>query len=323
MKRIAVTGSSGYLGRKFLEHLQRGHGAVETLGIDIRSPGSATASPERFVHLDILSPELAGILRDFQPDTIVHAAFVLAPIRDRQRMRQINVDGCRNVLAAASGVGRMMLVSSATVYGAWPDNPVPMDETQPLRVSAYQYAADKVEIENLAEQFAEQHPGVAVSYVRPAIIGGEGMDNFLYRFIFDQPLVVLLDGYDTPVQFVHEDDVAAAMLAILTADARGAFNIAPPNWCQASEIAAETRRRLVRLPFRLMKIIHGLGWAARLPGHESPAEFLEFARFPWVVAPRRLEQELAFRFRYTSRETLLATIRSRQPSEKRRLNVAR
>jgi UDP-glucose 4-epimerase len=323
MKRVAVTGSSGYLGRKFLEHMRRRHGAVETLGIDICSPSSASASPDRFVALDILSTELAGIVRDFQPDTIVHAAFVLAPIRDRKRMRRINVDGCRNVLAAASGVERMMLVSSATVYGAWPDNPVPMDESQPLRASTFQYAADKVAIESLAKQFAEQHPGVAVSHVRPAIIGGEGMDNFLYRFIFDQMLVVLLDGYDTPVQFVHEDDVAAAMLAILTADARGVFNIGPPNWCQASEIAAETRRRLVRLPFRLMKIIHGLAWAARLPGHESPAEFLDFARYPWVVAPRRLEQELGFRFRYTSRETLLETIRSRQPSEKGRLTAAR
>jgi UDP-glucose 4-epimerase len=311
MKRVAVTGSSGYLGRKFLGHLRQRQDAVEILGIDVRPPASVAAAPDRFVAIDMLSSDLTGPLRDFQPDTIVHAAFVLAPIRDREKMRRINVDGCRNVLAAANGVERFMLVSSATAYGAWPDNPVPMDETQPLRASSFQYAADKVEIECLAREFAERHPAIAVSCVRPAIIGGAGMDNYLYRFIFNQMPVVLLDGFDTPVQLVNEDDVVAAMSAILAAGARGAFNVGPPDGCLASEIAAATRRRILRLPFGLMKFIHGLAWAARVPGHESPAEFLDFARYPWVVAPRRLEQELGFRFRYTSRETLLETIRFR------------
>jgi len=324
MKRVAVTGSSGYLGRKLIAHLRRQHGDAEILGIDIRPPEPAEVSPDRFMALDILSAGLAAALDDFRPDTIVHAAFVLAPIRDRHMMRETNVDGCRNLLSAVGGgVERVMLVSSATAYGAWPDNPVPIDETRPLRPCRFQYAADKVEIETLAEEFAERNPAIAVSRIRPTIIGGAGMDNYLYRFIFDQMLVVLLDGYDVPVQFVHEEDVAAAMLAILTARARGAFNVGPPDWCMASEIAAETRRRTLRLPFRLMKILHGLAWAARLPGHEAPAEFLDFARYPWVVAPRRLQQELGFRFQHTSRATLLETIHSRQPSEKARLTVAR
>jgi UDP-glucose 4-epimerase len=325
MKRVAITGSSGYLGRKFAEHLRRQQGQVEILGIDVRAPGRTAPPPDRFVTLDILSPDLARTLQDFKPDTVVHAAFVFAPIRDRRQMRRINVDGCRNLLAAVAGtsVERLMLVSSATVYGASAENPVPIDEGQPVRSSAFQYAADKVEAEILAGTFAERNPAVAVSRVRPAIIGGAGMDNYLYRFIFGPMRVGLLDGYDTPVQFVHEDDVVAAMLAILTAGARGPFNIGPPDWCLASNIAAATRRSTVRLPFRLMKVLHRLAWAAHLPGHEAPAELLDFARYPWVVAPRRLEQELGFRFRYSSHATLQETIRSRQPTGKVRLTAAR
>jgi UDP-glucose 4-epimerase len=298
---------------------------VEILGIDVRAPGRTVPPPDRFVTLDMLSPDLAGTLQDFKPDTVVHAAFVFTPIRDRRKMRRINVDGFRNVLAAVAGtsVERLMLVSSATVYGASADNPVPIDERQPVRSSPFQYAADKVETETLAETFAERNPAIAVSRVRPAIIGGAGMDNYLYRFIFSPMRVGLLDGCDMTVQFVHEDDVVAAMLSILAAGARGPFNIGPPDWCLASSIAAETRRRTVHLPFRLMKVIHRLAWAAHLPGYEAPTEFLDFARYPWVVAPRRLEQELGFQFRYSSHATLQETVRSRQPAGKVRLTAAR
>ena len=314
MKRLVITGSSGYLGQTFVAHLRR-HCNIEILGIDIEPPGTSAALLDRFVPMDILSSKLSDLLDEVRPDTIVHAAFVLAPLRDQQKMRRIDVDGCRNLLAASAtcGVERLMIVSSATAYGAWRDNPVPMDESQPLRMSAFQYASDKVEMEGLADEYADQHPNVAVSRVRPAIIGGAAMDNYLYRFIFNQAPIILLDGFDTPVQFVHEDDVAAAMLAILAADSHGPFNVGPPDWCLVSEIAAETQRRTVRRPFHLMRFVHWLAWATRRPGLEVPAEFLDFARYPWVVAPRRLEQELGFKFRHSSRETLLEIIRSRRP----------
>ena len=314
MRRLAITGSSGYLGTKFVEYLRRQRGEVEILGLDVRAPAPDAARPHRFAEVDILCPRLGDALRDFQPDTIVHAAFVLAPIRDRRKMRRVNVEGCSALLAAAASCGaeRVMLVSSATAYGAWPDNPVPIEESWRLRPAKFQYAADKVAIEGLAEEFATRHPAIALSRVRPAIIGGAGMDNYLYRLIFGRSTLVLLDGYDTPLQFVHEEDVAAAMLAILSADARGAFNIGPPDWSPITEIAADTRRSTVRLPFWLVRTMQGFGWAARLPGYEFPAEFLDFARYPWAVAPRRLQQELGYEFRYTSRETLREIIRSRQ-----------
>lgn len=318
MRRLALTGSSGYLGRKFIEHLRQRSGEVEILGLDIRPPAPGAARPHRFAELDILGPGIGEALRDFQPDTVVHAAFVLAPLRDQRKMRRINVEGCGDLLAAAAkcGAERVMLVSSATAYGAWPDNPVPIEESWQLRPAKFQYAADKVAIEGLAEEFARLHPAIAVSRVRPAIIGGADMDNYLYRFIFGLSTLVLIDGHDTPLQFVHEEDVAAAMLAILSANARGAFNIGPPDWSPISEIAADTHRGTVCLPFWLVRMIQGFGWTVRLPGYEFPADFLDFARYPWAVAPRRLQHELGYVFRHTSRETLQEIIRSRQPRVK-------
>ncbi len=131
MKRLAIIGSSGYLGRTLVEHLRQRRSDVEILGLDIRPPGAAQARPQRFVEMDIVSPALGAALREFGPESVIHAAYVVAPIRDRKRMRRVNVEGWSNLLDAAAGCGteRVMLVSSATAYGAWPDNPVPIEET--------------------------------------------------------------------------------------------------------------------------------------------------------------------------------------------------
>ena len=56
-------------------------------------------------------------------------------LRDEALMARVNVEGTRRVLAAAAAVSatRIVRISSATVYGAWPSNPVPLTEDAPLR----------------------------------------------------------------------------------------------------------------------------------------------------------------------------------------------
>jgi nucleoside-diphosphate-sugar epimerase len=130
------------------------------------------------------------------------------------------------------------------------------------------------------------------------------MDNYVARFAFGMPFVALLDGYDTPLQFVHEADVVAAICEILGHDGRGAYNVSPPDWLPVSELARATGRACWRLPFWLAYAVHWLAWATRLPIHESPAPFLYFVRYPWVITPARLERELGFQFRFTSRQTV-------------------
>jgi UDP-glucose 4-epimerase len=310
MKRVAITGSSGYLGGRLVEYLRGQDEDVRILGVDIQGPRESCL--DEFVELDIRSPGLADALRRFQPDTIVHGAFVLQPMRNEREMHEVNVEGSRNLLAAAAAVGpeRLMLVSSATAYGAWPDNPVPMEESHPLRACrGFRYAADKTEVEGIVAEFSRQHAEIAVSCVRPAIIGGPKMDNYLSRIIFGMPFLVLIDGRDAPVQLVHEQDVVAAIHAILVAGARGAFNVGPPDWVSVSEIAKETERRALRLPFWLVRLLVGLAWTLRLPRQESPPGILPFVRHPWVVAPTRLERELGYRFQFSCRETMFDIIR--------------
>ncbi|MEQ8789131.1 MAG: NAD-dependent epimerase/dehydratase family protein [Pirellulaceae bacterium] len=312
-----ITGSSGYVGGKLVEYYRSRQGDLRILGIDIEPPPSEESTPHEFRQLDVQSEQLSDVLEQFAPDTIVHSAFVVPPMHDERRMREINVEGFRNLLQAVDRCQpeRFLFVSSTTAYGALADNPIPLDESMPVRASAFRYAMDKVEDERLLGEFAQQHGEMAVSWVRPAIVGGPKMDNYLYRFIFGLPVLVLSDGYDTPLQFVHEDDVSAGIDAVLQANGRGAYNLAPDSASPLSEIAEATGRRCFSLPFWFVKFLHGLAWKVRLPIHESPGDFLYYARYPWVVAPRRLEQELDFRFQYSSNETVEAVVEYRTASK--------
>lgn len=317
LRRVIVTGSSGYVGCRLVGHFQEMGAAV--MGVDVRQPRMVV--PDQFVQSDICNPKLAESFKSFEPDTVIHAAFVVNPIHDDGLMRRINVEGTRNVLAAVEPLSpqRFMLFSSATAYGAWKDNPVPMDETWPIRARAdFRYSADKVEVERLVEEYSMRDPTVAVSCVRPAVVAGPGMDNYLRKNIFGMPFLVRFERREVAVQFVHEDDMVDAIATILAANGKGPYNVAPPDWTFTSVLASETNRRLVTVPFWLAERAARLVWKTRLPFFHTPPGYLHFARYPWVVSPKRLCSELGFQFRFSSVDTIRETVRAMRTEKPRR-----
>ena len=90
-------------------------------------------------------------------------------------MARVNVDGTRRVLdaAAAVGVRKVIRVSSAAVYGAWPNNPVPLTEDAPLRPNpGFSPAVQAAEVERLLGEWRDEHPAVTVTTLRTAPVLG-------------------------------------------------------------------------------------------------------------------------------------------------------
>ena len=198
------------------------------------------------------------------------------------------------------------MASSATAYGAWPDNPIPIHEDRRLKAREhFQYAADKTAIEASIKALAGELPDVAVSWTRPVILGGKGVDNDLSRSLLNMPIILLPDGVDVPQQFTHVDDCVAATWAILRHDACSPFNIGPNDCLPLTKLAQLTNRRVFKVPFGTFKFATTIGWALRLPACDFPPSLHDFIRHPWVVAPTRLQKELGFQFRYSSEQTLL------------------
>lgn len=312
-KTLLITGMSGYIGGALCRRLEHSDWCDRVDGCDVRAPLDKV-DKVHYRDLDINDPGLADWVFDCAPDVLVHLAFVLNPMHDEARMRRVNVDGTRAVLdaAAAAATRQVLVASSGTAYGAWPDNPVPLRETDPIRPHpGFQYAREKAEVEDLCADFMAAHPEVVFSIVRPCVVYGPNVRNYLSRMLTGLPTVVGLAGYEPDLQFVHEDDVARAILAIIDQDARGAFNIAPPDTLTMAETLGMAGKRVVRLPDWVLDPLADFLWRHRINVLGAPASFLDFLRYPWVLDPGRLTDELGFVFRYSSREALTVMLRSK------------
>ena len=311
MERIAITGCSGYYGSRFLQFISEVSPQTRILGLDIAPPRQTKFG--EFSLVDIRSPKLHQKLADFQPDTIIHLAFVVKSIHDERLMEEINIDGSRNLLAAAATIRprRLLVASSATALGAWPENPVPMDDFHPLgRLPKYLYARHKAMLEKMLADFTVDHPEIDVSWTRPCVVCGPHTDNYLSRMYLDQIAIVRPDGCDVPQQFVHEDDLVAATWHILKSGGRGPYNVGPPDWMLLTDIARETGRRSVSLPLWIVNFALKICWGLRLPLLDYPPASAQFTRYPWVVAPNRLCNQLGFQFKYGSLEAFRAMLRA-------------
>ena len=253
IRRIAVTGASGYLGRLLIDRLARGGEVERVLGIDVRPRPEDLPSNAVFVERDVAG-DIADILIEHRIEAVAHLAFVIKPDRNEARARRVNVGGTASVLTACekAGVRCVLYMSSATVYGAHPDNPEALTEDSALRlVRGFQYSKAKVDVESMLATFGAANPDVKVCVLRACpVIGGQA-DNFVARS-FSGRLLVALRGHDPPMQFLHEDDAADVMELCLLGRIEGTYNVGGLGAVRWSEMAEIAGRRLVRFPAALL-----------------------------------------------------------------------
>ena len=245
-----------------------------------RSACDAPAEPQR-------RSSIEGLTGD--SDVVVWLASADADARARRR--QSATEGVTAALAEAEHARHVVLVSSAMVYGAWANNPVPLTEEAVLRpdvefVFARQLGVGRAAGRRVAARRAAVAPSpccarrwrwrpTAPSASPRALAAGMGQ-----RFGEDDP----------PAQFLHLDDLASAV--VLAAEQRldGVYNVAPDGW-----VAGERVRALsgavprLKLPDRLAEVIGNLRW--RFQRGPIPPGLRSYTRWPWLVANDRLKAE--------------------------------
>ena len=310
--KYLITGGSGYIGGRLIELLTQRED-TEVVNLDVKPP--AVQRPQtRFVQMDIRDRGMRAFLEAERPDALVHLAFVLNPIRDEHTMYDIDVNGTDNVLRAASaaGIKQLLVASSTTAYGAFPDNPVPLTEGDPVRgLPGYEYARDKTEIDRLCQLWAAQHPDHVMTIVRPTIVFGPNVDNYIVRFWSQSPFFPLLDGHDPDWQFVHEDDVVDAISRLLLDQRAGIFNLTADGTIRLSECARLAGIKTRRISTRAYRRIAQAAWALHLPRVEAPPGQIDFILYPWIASNEKIKAELGWTPRYTSRETFEITLRAK------------
>jgi len=314
-KRVLITGGSGSLGAGLMQHLADRESVEEIINVDIRPPGRDIPK------VTFIKRSVTENLRDlFEPggvDLAVHLAWTVDPLRDSQRQREICIGGTARFLEGchAGSVRHIFFASSATAYGANPDNDHPLEETDPLNeYHHFQYSKEKREAEGMFQEYSKDHPEVLLQTVRPCIVSGPSFSNFIFRMV-EKPVTLRVIGKDPEIQLVHEDDCCAAMAAVIKSRLPGTFNIATTDSMPLSEAYKQTGVRAVPVPLKLMHAIVSLAWRMNWTWlTEAPPGFVYFVTYPWVVSTRRLTQEVKFTPRYTTRETMEAYLSARKES---------
>lgn len=287
MHSIAVTGAAGLVGRHLLPVLAAHPDVERVLGLDVREPERRPRNVD-FARVDIAGTELKPLLDGI--DVVVHLAGVVDPVPDVALMARVNVEGTRRVLEAASSVGarRIVRISSATVYGAWPNNPVPLTEDAALRPNPhFSPAVQGAEVERLIAEWRADHPDVTVTTLRSAPVVGPGAERLPARILLGRP-PLRVRGAAMPVQVVHVDDLAAALALVATRDLPGVFNAAADGWLDAAEARALIPRSSApALPAEAMERMLARTWD--LGVGDVPAGVVPYLTHPWVIANDKLK----------------------------------
>jgi len=299
---IAVTGASGLVGQRLLPRLAEQERVTRLIGLDVRDPRRRVRNLE-FHRVDIGGAELKPLLE--AADVLVHLATVVDPIPDEALMARVNVEGTRRVLdaAAAVGVRKVIRVSSAAVYGAWPNNSVPLTEDATLRPNpGFAPAVHAAEIERLLGDWREAHPAVTVTTLRSAPVLGAGAERLPSRLLLGRP-PLRVRGAGPPVQVVHVDDLVAALLLAVGDDLPGTYNVAADGWLGADDARALLPRSLLpALPAELLERVLARLWASGLG--DVPPNVVPYLVHPWVVANDRL-RAAGWRPRHTNEEAII------------------
>jgi UDP-glucose 4-epimerase len=189
---VAITGAGGYIGQRLISHLGHQERCAHILGTDITEP-QVSAKKLTFHNKDIRDHSLIDFWKDQDVETLAHLAFIVDPIRNEKRMYDINVNGTLNVLRICEEleIGHIIVASSGSAYGAWPDNPEPLTEEHPIRQfpPSFSYPYHKGLMEHHCTDFMKAHPNIIFNIVRPCIVYGPNTDNYLARYFKNMPIV--------------------------------------------------------------------------------------------------------------------------------------
>jgi nucleoside-diphosphate-sugar epimerase len=210
----------------------------------------------------------------------------------RAQRRENITEGVDHTLAEAISrdADHLVLVSSAMVYGAWPNNSVPLTEDAILRPDvAFVYARQLASAEAMADRWRRQRPGRTVAVLRPVVsMAADGTSHLASslaaglgeRFAEDDP----------PAQFLHLDDLTSAVHVAVRKRLDGVFNVAPDGWIAGERVRALSGERpRVKLPDRVAEVVAALRW--RFQRGPIPPGLRSYTRHPWVVANDRLKQQ--------------------------------
>jgi nucleoside-diphosphate-sugar epimerase len=291
---VVVTGAEGAVGRGVVTLALEEPGVERVVAVGL-VPGDHPAGRRRggddvelvAAPFGLDDPRLGALMKG--ATRLVHLGARHGLDVDGTGGAEVDLLGTRALLSTLAQVGvvhTVVLLSSALVYGARVDNPVPITEDAPVRPNpSIPAAVERAQLESMVAAWAAER-GASCALVRPCVVVGPENGRWLARSPWATS-GLQSSGRGAPVQFLHAVDLAAALGTVSRRGVDGPVNAAPDGWLTADQVKAlkgPTPRLRVRrdLAVRLARVGARLGLAVG-----DPSTIIA-ASAPWVVANDRL-----------------------------------
>jgi UDP-glucose 4-epimerase len=301
---VVVTGISGNLGRALAKQLHR-HERV--IGMD-RRPFLGKPKDIEMHEFDLRKKKAEDVFRKGEIKAVIHLGIMHDPRMSAEDHHSFNIIGTTRLLefCAKYGVKKLVLLSSASVYGPSPDNSNFLGEDAPLMgASRFSGVRDLIEVDMLAQGFFWRHPDVETVILRPVHIVGPTIKNAPSNYLrLRRPW--MLAGFDPMLQLIHYEDVCRALIEALHSPAKGVFNVVGPGEVPLSAIFRELGRTVIPLPHLLARPALSLLFKYRLANF--PVEELDHVQFLCAVDGTRWLSETDWRPRQGMRDTIRSVL---------------
>lgn len=292
-KNVLVTGARGFIGGYLVDALVREGASVTAL-----ATGYAGNDKDiRWLKGNVTEPaSIKGVCDGI--DTVYHLAAIsniVKAIRDPQLTLRTNIVGTINILeeSRASGVKKIVYISSAHVYGA--PQYLPVDERHSV-APREPYAASKIASEAIVEAYGNAY-GMGHAIIRPFNVFGAGQDeSFLIAGIISQALrnkITKVGNTEPTRDFIYVEDCVHGFLMVGD-KGTGVYNVGSGREIMILEVVEKIRDLIGRdIPIisdddrkRAAKVeiprmcadvskLKGLGWSVKIGFEEGLARTIK------------------------------------------------
>lgn len=297
---VVVTGISGNLGRTLAKLL---HKSERIIGID-RRPFVGKPKDIEMYQLDLRKKKAEDVFRRNPVRAVIHMGIMHDPRMNEEEHHSFNVVGTTRLLdyCAKYDVKKVVVLSSANVYGPSPENSNFLTEAAPLMAaSRFSGVRDLIAVDMLAHGFFWRHPSTQTVILRPVHIVGPQIKNAPSNYLrLKYPWV--LAGFDPIVQLMHVEDSARAMIEALRPEAKGVYNVVGPGEVPLSALFRELGRTPIPIPHPIARPM--LDFLFRYHLASFPPPELDHIRFLCAVDGSRWVNDVGWKPQHSMRETI-------------------
>ncbi|HEX2569918.1 MAG TPA: NAD-dependent epimerase/dehydratase family protein [Polyangia bacterium] len=312
MASYLITGIAGGLSQLVASKLvAQGH---EVVGIDYRPvpPLDGPLAEIRTYRANYNKTIIEDVFKWHRFNAVLHLGRVGNLKESLGKRFDLNVVGSQKImnLCVQHQVERLVVLSTFHIYGADPANHIPISEDEPLRAGTeFPQLADAIQLDNMATTWVYQHREVRIVVLRPTNVIGPNINNAMSSFL-RMRTVPHLAGFNPMMDFLHEEDLARAILMGENGGRSGIFNVAGSGavpWRTALELChANTYPIPAGLVLLYLRVFS-----------EFPAYLINFFRYPCIITDQAFREAFGWAPHVPLAEALRSTVKGAREAQAR------